>query len=165
VFIGWLWKLMARLSASASIPNKPATDAFYIYGPGKRHATVLITCLGMAERDLPPIVTAIERRLRAFDKRVYLTDASDFSSFVEVAAPFEYFPSIEDQHKYLRDAPWSVHLRTRYDRLMAKWRPSLVVSYGMPVDQFISGAPKTAAAVAGSSVHTVQRGLVLESDG
>ena len=157
---------MARLSASsASAPGKPATDERYIYGPGKQHSTALITCLGIAESDLPAIVTAIERRLRSFDKRVYLTDAFDFSSFVKVGAPFEHFPSIEDQRKYLPDAPWSVHLRTRYNRLMAKWRPSLVVAYGISVEQFISGTATIETAVTENRPGSVQPGLVLESDG
>ena len=103
---------MARLSASPVAPGKPAADARYIYGPGKQYSTALITCLGIPERDLPAIVIAVERRLRSFDKRVYLTDAFDFSSFVNVGAPVEHFPYIEDQRKYLPDAPWSVHLRT-----------------------------------------------------
>jgi hypothetical protein len=163
VFTDFLWKAMARLSASPVAPGKPAADARYIYGPGKQHSTALITCLGIPERDLPVIVTAIERRLRSFDKRVYLTDAFDFSSFVNVGAPVEHFPSIEDQRKYLPDAPWSVHLRTRYNRLMAKWRPSLVVAYGIPIEQFISGTAATAATA--SRPGSVEHKLVLESDG
>ena len=137
---GWVWKLAARLGASG-VPDKPAANALYIYGPDKQYSTALITCLGIAERDLSAIVTAIEHRLRSFDKRVYLTDTADFTVFLRIGALFEYFPPAEDRRKYLADAPWADHLRARYDRLLAKWRPSIVVSYGIPVEQVLAPAP------------------------
>ena len=51
----------------------------------------------------------------------------------------EYLPPIEDRGRYLADAAWSDHLRARYDLVTAKWRPSVVVSYGTPVEEFLSG--------------------------
>jgi hypothetical protein len=48
---------------------------------------------------------------------------------------------------------------------MAKWRPSLVVAYGIPVEQFISGIATTATTATASRPGPVERNLVLESDG
>ena len=137
---------MTRLGAADGVSDRPGSGASYIFGDGKRHATVLITCIGIAERDLAAVVTAIERKLRSFDKRVYLTDTADFSCFVKAGACFEYLPPLADQQKHLPDAPWSAHLRTRYERLTAKWRPSLVVSYGTPIEQFLDGPARAKGA-------------------
>jgi hypothetical protein len=136
----WIWKLVARLSnATTPETTAPDIDAFYIYGPGRPHPTVLITCFGIPASDLPAIVAAIEQKLRSFKTRVYLVDTPDFSAFLKIGALFEYFPPIEDRRKYLADAPWAAHLRTRYDLVTAKWRPSVVVSYGTAIEQFLAG--------------------------
>lgn len=137
---GWLWKLIARLGMPARIAGKSDTDALYIYGPGAQFSTVLITCFGIAGSDLPAIIASVEKKLRSFDKRIYFTDTPDFSAFLKIGALFEYFPPAEDRDKYLAGAPWGAYLRARYDRLTIKWRPSIVVSYGIPVDQFLAGA-------------------------
>lgn len=139
MFGGSVLKLLARVSASVRDHDKPDPDALYIYA-GEQFSTALITCFGIAEGALPAIVAGVEKKLGSFDKRIYFTDTPDFSTFLKIGALFEYFPPATDRLEYMADAPWGAYLRARYDRLTVKWRPSIVISYGVPVDEFLGGA-------------------------
>ncbi|MFD1987419.1 hypothetical protein ACFSOZ_33910 [Mesorhizobium newzealandense] len=118
-----------------------ADDEPYIYRSRGLLDTVLVVVIGVEAKLVPEIIETIKKKFPKADKLVFLTDDSDFTAFREQAVAFEYMPPLVEQRVHAADMPWQSYLRERWGLLLAKWKPRLILSYGMNIDAFLAAAP------------------------
>jgi hypothetical protein len=109
-----------------------------LMGDGGSSRTALVSLIDVDARLVPEIIDTTRRRLRRYDRIVYLTDNADFRPFRERGAVFEYLPPLGEMTTHAPDLPWAGYLRNRRILLLAKWYPSLEISYGTPFDVYVA---------------------------
>jgi len=132
-------KSILKLFAAAKGASPEDHEAF-IYRSLGPISTVLIVVIEVDSTLLREIITIIKRRFEKANKIVFVTDNDDFAIFREHNVFFEYLPPIAAQHRYT-DMPWQSYLRERWNLLLAKWRPKVILSYGRNIDAFLNAAP------------------------
>lgn len=105
-------------------------------------STIIVTTLGVNPEFLEGIIVTTKRKLSGkADRLIYLTDNSDFTVFRRHGVIFEYLPPLVAQRRHANDMPWQAYLREHWGLLLAKWRPSRVLTYGTSIDSLLTAAP------------------------
>ncbi|MCO5066531.1 MAG: hypothetical protein M9924_19295 [Rhizobiaceae bacterium] len=126
---------------SAVKVNPVAEKEPFIYKSGGPVHIVMIVVIDVDPSLIGDIMATAEAKFGKTDKLVYVTDNSDFTKFRESRAAFEYLPPLVHQRLHAADMPWQAYLRERWGLLLAKWKPRLVLSYGMNIEAFLNAAP------------------------
>lgn len=122
----------------------PDQSKLYIYRSAPKRV-VVITLLEVRIVDHPEIIGKVSRFFRKYDRLVYVTDQPEFLHLRETGAAFEYLPSLLQQSLYADAMPWPSYLKSRWELILAKWRPECVLAYGMNIDRFLDAAAATAS--------------------
>ena len=113
----------------------------YIYKSSGPVEVVMIVVIDLAPAVLEEIVAVIKAKFGKTRKIVCVTDNADFNILRQHGLAFEYLPPLAQQRLHAADMPWRGYLSERWSLIKAKWRPALVLSYGMNIDTFLAVAP------------------------
>lgn len=102
---------------------------------------VIVSMLAVEQDMVEEIIDVILKKLSKRHRIVFVTDCADFSSFMKKGVAFEYLPSHLVQKLHTDTLPWRTYLQERWDLLLAKWKPSHILSYGQNAGRFIQNAP------------------------
>ncbi len=109
-----------------------------IYAPEAGVRVALVTLLGLDQSDRNAALAAATGTLGRTHRIVCVTDASLFDDLRRSGVLVEHVPARDEQLRHAPELQWSDHLRDRYDLLIAKWRPEVVLAYGDSFDRVIS---------------------------
>ncbi|CAH1660412.1 hypothetical protein BOSEA31B_12057 [Hyphomicrobiales bacterium] len=146
---GWLAKLQARaaifgarlLSQVARLaprpPPQPDGDRMAVYGSEETARVALVTLLGLDIADGIAALDAARKALGRSHRIVCVTDGTAIAALYRAGAMVEHIPSRDEQLLRAPDLRWSAYLQDRYDLLIAKWRPEVVLAYGDSFERMI----------------------------
>lgn len=148
---GWAGRLLVRawaLGAGLFARSRPGArtaasgpdDALAIYGPGAGPPVALVTLLGLDAGEGMAALAAATATLGRSHRIVCVTDAGSFGALRRAGALVEQVPARDEQLRHAPELPWSDYLRDRYDLLIAKWRPAVVLAYGDSFERAIERA-------------------------
>lgn len=103
-----------------------------------RARVALVTILGVEEKRVDEIINVTQSALKEYDKIVYLTDSPNFHQFRTRQLAFEYWPSPHEINLHGQGLDWNNYLTSKKALLMSKWSVSVVVAYGVSIEDRIS---------------------------
>jgi aspartokinase-like uncharacterized kinase len=122
------------------MPADLLEDSLAIYAPESGTRVALVTVLGLDKDDRNAALAAAMATLARTHRVVCVTDAGQFGDLRRNGALLEHVPARDVQLRCAPELEWSGHLRDRYDLLIAKWRPEVVLAYGDSFERLIDMA-------------------------
>ncbi len=132
--------LLARSRPGARTAEPGLDDALAIYAPDAGPPVALVTLLGLDAEERTAALAAATATLGRSHRIICVTDAGSFGELRRAGALVEQVPARDEQLRHAPELPWSDYLRDRYDLLIAKWRPAVVLAYGDSFERAIERA-------------------------